>query len=71
MSTESGGDRQQAKMREFMSLLPLTLELAGLPKAEPGRAFNEGQLEVRAIAIRHAFKQARQLLIEISAPSEG
>jgi len=32
-----GPDRQQQKVREFMSLLPLTLELAGLPRAEPGR----------------------------------
>ena len=37
-------DRQQAKMKEFMSLLPLTLELAGLPKCEHGKSFSEGQL---------------------------
>jgi hypothetical protein len=71
MSTDAGGDRQQAKLREFMSLLPLTLELAGLPRSEPGKHFTEGQLEVRATTIRHAFKMARQLLIDVSKPAEG
>ena len=71
MSTDTGGDRQQAKLREFMSLLPLTIELAGLPHSEPGRYFNDGQLEVRVIAIRNAFKLARQLLIDISKPAES
>ncbi|MCE9530855.1 MAG: hypothetical protein K8T89_06995 [Planctomycetes bacterium] len=70
MSTESP-DRQQAKMREFMSLLPLTLELAGLPRAEMGRHFTEGQMEVRVTAIRNSYKLARQLVIEIAKPSEG
>lgn len=70
MSTDAGGDRQQAKMREFMSLLPLTIELAGLPHAEPGRYFTEGQMEVRVIAIKNAFKLARQILIDVSTPSE-
>jgi hypothetical protein len=69
MSTDPG-NMQQAKMREFMSLLPLTLELAGLPKAEPGRYFTEGQMDVRTNAIRNAFKLARQILIDISKPLE-
>ena len=55
---------QQAKMREFMSLLPLTLELAGLPKSQPGTQFTEGQMEVRVIVLKHAFKMARQLVID-------
>lgn len=71
MSTEAGGDRQQAKMREFMSLLPLTIELAGLPRCEPGKMFTEGQMEVRMISIRNAFKMARQVLIDVSKPAEG
>jgi hypothetical protein len=69
--TPEGGDRQQARLREFMSLLPLTLELAGLPHSEPGRYFTEGQLDVRVTAIRNAFRLARQLLVDISRPSEG
>ncbi len=47
MSSETP-DRQQQKIREFMSLLPLTLAIAGLPNSEPGRPFNEGQLDSRA-----------------------
>jgi hypothetical protein len=70
MSTDPSS-MQQAKMREFMSILPLTLELAGLPRAEGGRYFTDGQMEVRVSAIRNAFKLSRQLLIEISKPSEG
>jgi hypothetical protein len=69
MSPESA-NLQQAKMKEFMQLLPLTLELAGLPKAEPGKQFTEGQMEVRVIVLRNAFKLAKQLLIEVSKPSE-
>ena len=63
-------DRQQAKMKEFMSLLPLTLELAGLPRAEPGKPFTEGQIEARVMSVKHAYKVARQILIDISKPSE-
>lgn len=63
-------DRQQAKMKEFMSLLPLTLELAGLTRAEPGKPFTEGQMDVRVITIRNAYKLARQLVIDISKPAE-
>ena len=46
MGTE-GVDKQQQKVREFMQLLPLTLEIAGLARAEPGHHFTDGQLEVR------------------------
>lgn len=62
---------QQAKMKEFMSLLPLTLELAGLSKCEPGKFFTEGQMEVRVNSIKNAFRLARNLLIEISKPAES
>jgi hypothetical protein len=65
MSAESS-DRQQQKVREFMSLLPLTLALAGLPEAAPGQHFNEGQLDNRATTIRTAYKVARQLLLDIA-----
>ena len=63
-------DRQQAKMKEFMQLLPLTVELAGLSHAEGGRAFTDAQLEGRAMAIRNAYKVARQLVIDIARPAE-
>ena len=59
-------DRQRQKISEFMQLLPLTLAIAGLPQAEHGKYFNEGQMEVRATAIRNAYKQARQLILEVA-----
>lgn len=65
MGAESG-DRQQQKVREFMSLLPLTLAVAGLPDAEHGKHFNEGQMDARATTIRTAYKVARQIILEVA-----
>jgi hypothetical protein len=65
MSSETP-DRQQQKVREFMSLLPLTLALAGLPNSEAGRPYTESQLESRATTVRSAYKVARQLIMEVS-----
>ncbi len=56
---------RQQRMKEFLSILPLTMELAGLPKCEIGKLFTEGQMEVRIQVIRSAYKQARGLLREI------
>jgi hypothetical protein len=56
----------QQRVTEFMRLLPLTLEIAGLPKAELGRNFNEGQMEVRVATLRTAYKLARQFILEIA-----
>ena len=60
-------DRQQQKINEFMRLLPLTLEIAGLPHAEAGRHFNEGQMEVRATTLRLAYKFARQMVLDVAS----
>ena len=65
MSTEAI-DRQQQKINEFLRLLPLTLEIAGLPHAGEGRHFNEGQMEVRVNTLRTAYKLARQLVLEVA-----
>jgi hypothetical protein len=65
MSTESS-DRQQQKVREFMSLLPLTLAVAGLPDCETGKHFNEGQMDARATTIRQAYKIARQIVLDVA-----
>lgn len=64
MGTESA-DRQQQKVKEFMSLLPLTLAIAGLPEAAHGQHFNEGQLEARATTVRSAYKVARQIILDV------
>ena len=59
-------EKQQQKAKEFMSLLPLTIELAGLPEAEPGKPFTESQLEARATSLRMAYKAARQIIMDIA-----
>lgn len=67
MSTDpTPADRQQLKVKEFMSLLPLTLAVAGLPDAEPSHHFTEGQLDARATTIRQAYKIARQVILDIA-----
>jgi len=66
MGTE-GVDRQQQKINEFMRLLPLTLEIAGLAHSQPGTHLNEGQMEVRGNTIRQAYKIARQVLVDIAS----
>ena len=45
-------------------LVPLTVEVAGLPRAEHGRYFTEGQMEARATTIRTAYKIARQIILD-------
>ena len=65
MGTE-GVDRQQQKVAEFLRLLPLTIEIAGLPKADPSKYYNEGQMEVRVNTLRVAYKLARQLVLDVA-----
>lgn len=68
MSTGNEGiDRQQQKVTEFLRLLPLTEEIAGLPRSEVGRNFNEGQMEVRVNTLKLAYKLARQLIIDVAS----
>ena len=59
-------ERQQQKAKEFMSLLPLTMALAGVPPCEPGRYYTDSQLEARATAIRAAYKVARQVIMDVA-----
>jgi hypothetical protein len=66
MSNEISVDRQQQKVTEFLRLLPLTIEIAGLPKSELGRNFNEGQMEVRTSTLKLAYKLARQLILDVA-----
>jgi hypothetical protein len=58
-------EQQKQRYREFLDLMPLTLELAGLPKSEPGRYFTEEQIEARVFTIRHAAKAARLVAREV------
>ena len=65
MEQPASNELKQSRMTEFMKLLPLTLELAGLAKADPNRPFTADQIEGRVMSIRTAFKAARALLKEI------
>jgi len=56
---------KQRRMTEFLKLLPLTIELAGLPKGDPARPFTSDQIEGRAMTIRSAYKAARNLVKDI------
>ena len=51
----------QQSYRQFLDLLPLTIALAGLPTSEHGKAYSEDQLEARAMTIKKAYRQARQV----------
>lgn len=59
-------DRQQQEMRNFMSMLPLTIEIAGLPATEPGRYLNEAQMEIRANNLKHAYKIAKKVVRDVA-----
>jgi hypothetical protein len=56
---------KQARMTEFLRLLPLTVELAGLAKAAPGAVFTPDQMEGRAMSIRSAYKIARSMIRDV------
>ena len=65
MDQPVSNELKQGRMTEFMKLLPLTLDLAGLPKADPLRPFTADQVEGRVMSVRTAFKAARALLREV------
>lgn len=56
---------KNARMTEFIRLLPLTIELAGLAKAGPGAVFTPDQMEGRAMSVRAAYKIARNLIKDV------
>ena len=64
MNEQVTPEMKQARMTEFMKLLPLTLEIAGLPKAT-GSLYTSDQMEGRVMNIRTAYKLARSLLKEV------
>ncbi len=63
MSTDD--DSLKRRYREFMELLPITIELAGLSTNEGTRTFTSEQLELRTQALVNAFKFARQTVKEV------
>jgi hypothetical protein len=57
---------KQNRTTEFMRLLPLALELAGLPKGDPARPFTADQIEGRAMTVRTAYRAARALVKDVA-----
>lgn len=55
---------QQRRYREFLDLLPLALNLAGLPTSEGTRYYSEEQMELRVNTLRHAYKFAKLMARE-------
>jgi hypothetical protein len=52
------------RYREFLDLLPLTIEIAGLATNSSPRSFTSEQMEARAQVLSSAFKLARQVVRE-------
>ena len=66
MSTDAvTPEMRNARMTEFIRLLPLTIELAGLPAAAPGAVLTADMMEGRAMSIRTAYRIARNLIKEV------
>jgi len=64
--SKSGAVPPAAANEQFLQMLPLTSEIAGLPQSTQGSYFSEGQMENRAIAIKAAFKIAKQLMKDVA-----
>lgn len=60
----SSGDEEVLKRRyrEFIDLLPLTIEIAGLATNPSPRSFTAEQMDARAQVLGQAFKLARQVV---------
>ncbi len=52
------------RYREFIELMPLTINIAGLPPSEGPFNFSADQMEIRIHTLAGAFKLARQLVRE-------
>ncbi len=50
------------RYREFLDLLPLTIEIAGLATNSSPRSFTSEQMEARAQVLSSAFKLAKQVV---------
>ena len=69
--SEVSAEVKQGRMKEFMQLLPLTLNIAGLPDCPPDRIFTSDQMEARVISLRTAYKLSRAMLREVAEGTVG
>ncbi len=66
MSVEASAEVRNQRIKEFLQILPLTVELAGLPKCDPNKIFTGDQLDLRCTNLKIAYKLARGLLKEVA-----
>lgn len=59
--SSSDDEALKRRYREFLDLLPLTVEIAGLSTNSSPRSFTSEQMEARAQVLGAAFKLARQV----------
>ncbi len=59
------------RYREFLDLMPLTMNIAGLPVSESPYNFSAEQMEIRVHTLSLAFKFAKQLARECVAGGEN
>ena len=70
MSTDD--EALKRRYREFLDLLPLTSEIAGLPTSQGAFNYSADQMEVRMHTLLAAFKLARQAVREaVVAPASS
>ncbi|MFO0936475.1 MAG: hypothetical protein U0798_08200 [Gemmataceae bacterium] len=69
MSADITPELKQQRAREFMQLLPLTAEIAGLPVGNLDKLLSAEIMELRANNLRTAYKFARQVIKEVSESS--
>ena len=65
MSVEVTAEVRNQRIKEFLQILPLTVELAGLPTCDPNKIFTADQLDLRVTNLRVAYKLARNMLKEV------
>ena len=67
MADEITPEVRTQRMKEFLSMMPLTLELAGLPKCAPGSLFTQDQMEVRVTVVRDGEEMSKEEKISLNA----
>jgi hypothetical protein len=65
MSAEATPELRSQRIKEFLQMLPLTVEIAALTPGDPNRFLTPDQMESRATALRNGYKIARKILREI------
>lgn len=66
MSQELTPEAKQQRAKEFLTLLPLTAAIAGLPVGNGDKLQSVEIMDLRANNLKTAYKYAKQLIREIS-----